>query len=108
MPEVVEAPIRDAGVQRVPQQVVHAVVAERGTGDDLVDSPFSGFVDVPPAVVAMHGRHAERIDAGIGQMREAYLVLLEDLVEAIWGVTSERSFSEGELSRHGYPGTRAA
>ena len=73
-----------------------------------LDSPFSGFVDVPPALVAMHGRHAERIDAGIGQMREAYLVLLEDLVEAIWGVTSERSYSIGELSRHGYPGTRAA
>ncbi len=73
-----------------------------------LDSPFSGFVDVPPAVVAMHARHAERIDAGVEQMREAYLVLLEDLVEAIWGVTSERSYSAGELSRHGYPTARAA
>ena len=67
-----------------------------------LDSPFAGFVDVPPAVLAMHNRHAENIDAGVAQMREAYLVLLEDLVEAIWGVTSERSYSDGELARHGY------
>jgi hypothetical protein len=73
-----------------------------------LDSPFSGFVDVPPAVLAMHSRHAQTIDAGVVQMRDAYLLLLEDLVEAIWGVTSERSFSAGELSRHGYPTVRAA
>jgi hypothetical protein len=73
-----------------------------------LDSPFTGFVDVPPAVLAMHARHSKTIDAGIEQMREGYLLLLEDLVEAIWGVTSERSFSGGELSRHGYPAVRAA
>lgn len=67
-----------------------------------LDSPFAGFVDVPPAVLAMHARHAQRIDAGVAQMRQAYLVLLEDLVEAIWGITRERSYSGGELARHGY------
>ena len=73
-----------------------------------LDSPFAGFVDIPPAVLAMHARHGKTIDAGVAQMREAYLLLLEDLVEAIWGVTGERSFSGGELSRHGYPTPRAA
>jgi hypothetical protein len=67
-----------------------------------LDSPFNGFVDVPPAVLAMHSRHAKPIDAGIKQMREAYLVLLEDLVEAIWGTTADKTISANELGKHGW------
>ena len=67
-----------------------------------LDSPFAGFVDVPPAVLAMHARHAEPIDAGIAGMRESYLVLLEDLVEAIWGVKEDTTVSAGDLARHGF------
>jgi len=73
-----------------------------------IDTPFSRFVDIPPAVVAMHSRHSATIDARVADLRASYMALIEDLVEAIWGIGADRVITGSELRRHGFdPGERA-
>jgi hypothetical protein len=73
-----------------------------------IDTPCSRFVDIPPAVLTMHSRHGGGIDERIAELREAYMLLIEDLVEAIWGIGPDRAITAAELRRHGFdPGERA-
>lgn len=76
----------------------------RRVTDELqrVDSPFMGAGERVPAVAAFHARHAYRINGLLGGLRDAYMRLLEDLVEAIWGLSLERTVGAGDLRRHGF------
>ena len=67
-----------------------------------VESPFIGAGDRSPAVAAFHARHAYQINGMLRGLRDAYMELLEELVEAIWGVGEETAVSVADLRRHGF------
>lgn len=65
-------------------------------------SPFDGELEAPAPIVAFLHRHAPRVDASLGELRERYLVLMEELLEAIWGVGPASRVNVGEIRRHGW------
>lgn len=73
-------------------------------GDALLTlrSPFADYLEAPAPVVTLLHRWSPSIDAAADDLRDRYVDLMEELLEAIWGVGPGRVVSAADLHRHGF------